>query len=335
MTSLPQNKTHSSCILPQSKKIAKLPKNTSRKPTKAIDDEERTERLLRSGYETFEKGEKEGILKSLKQQTAQFLGLNISKNSKSAHIDWVAQVEELDLDVYNEFLINAIPIYRPDMDLTQQRLTQLRKKIKGWFKSEGKAEKRGGAVVPEEELPQFLENIEELLNSMKVRNFNEFQEKIRTMLRELYKRLGREFKGSECSKHWWFEFQEKHEHIKALWKRLPVKRGGRVSSPVSHYSGQSTCYSPNSPLGKSRQIGMETEEQDNELGTHNNKDFYENLLLFDMNQAEPTFIYNSQETHRFYQKIQESFQTEEQDSERWLDQWRSQWKDRNEDSFYS
>jgi hypothetical protein len=330
MTSLTQNKAHSSCLLPQSKKIAKLPKNTSRKPNKAFDEEEKTERLLRSGYETFEKGEKEGILKSLKQQTVQFLGLNITKSTKSANYNWIAHLEELDLDVYNEFLINAIPIYRPDMELTQQRLTQLRKKVKGWFKSEGKAEKRGGAVVPEEELPQFLESVEELLGSMKVRNFNEFQEKIRSMLRELYKRLGREFKGSECSKHWWFEFQEKHEHIKALWKRLPVKRGGRVSSPVSHYSGQSTCYSPNSPLGKSRQIEMEAEEQD--FGMQNDKDFYENLHLFDLNQAEPTFIYNSQENYRFYKKITEM--QEEDDSEKWLDHWRSQWKDRNEDSFY-
>jgi len=322
MTSLTQNSSHSSCLLPQSKKIAKLPKNTNKRPTKLADDEEKTERLLRSGYETFEKGEKEGILKSIKQQIVQFLGLNIQKNKPVNH-DWVGHLEELDLEVYNEFLVNAIPLYRPDMDLTQQRLTQLRKKVKSWFKSEGKAEKRGGAVVPEEELPQFLQDVEFLLNSMKSRNFAEFQERIRSMLRELYQRLGREFKGTECSKHWWFEFQEKHEHIKALWKKLPVKRGARAASPVSHCSGMSTCYSPNSANGKSRQIGTE-ETQFNE----DSNEFYQDFDIFNLNQAEPTFIFNSQE-YNF------SREDSSEDSNGWLDQWKNQWKHRNEDSFYS
>lgn len=328
MHSLPLPTTHSTGILSQSKKIAKLPKNTTKRQVKIIEDEERTERLLKSGYETFEKGEKEGILRSIKQQTAQFLGLDQGQTIKTANYDWVAYLDELDVDVYNEFLIHAIPIYRSDMELTQLRLTQLRKKVKGWFKSEGKAEKRGGAVVPEEELPQFLEDIEELLTSMKVRNFNEFQEKIRLMLRELYQRLGREFKGTECSKHWWFEFQEKHEHIKALWKKLPVKRGGRASSPVSHYSGMSTCYSPNSPVGLSRNTTVEA-EQENELTTGN--DFYD---LFELNQVEPTLIFSSQENYRFYKKIQEEDTFGEDSDSNWLSHWKSQWKLRKEDSPY-
>ena len=326
MTSLPQMITHSAGILPQSKKIAKLPKNTNKRLTKPADDEEKTDRLLRSGYETFEKGEKEGILRSIKQQTAQFLGLDLRKTTKAAKYDWVSYLDELDLDVYNDFLINAIPLYRPDLELTQQRLTQLRKKVKSWFKSEGKAEKRGGAVVPEEELPHFLEDIEGLLLSMKARNFNEFQEKIRLMLRELYQKLGREFKGTECSKHWWFEFQEKHPHIKALWKKLPVKRGGRISSPVS---GMSTCYSPNSPNGVSRNTIMETEQ---ETGLASGNDFYQDLHFFNLCEVEPTFKYNSQEIFKNEEKEEDSIK--EDSDTNWLARWKSEWKVRADDSFF-
>ncbi len=240
---------HSSALASNSKKIQKQPKTIK----KDLD----SEKLFRTGYETYTKDEKLRILSSLKRQIVSYFELSHSKGSK----DWNSYLDKLDTNKSASFFIKAFPSGLIETELTPKRVAQLKKKIKGWFSSENKSEKRGGAVVSEEELPRFLIRIKTILNDMKTRCFTEFQEKIRSELKELYPKLGREFKGTECSKHWWHEFQERHDEIRTAWKDLPVSRSKKIStnSPLTPISNPSTCITP-SPFPNEEPTAMELED---------------------------------------------------------------------------
>jgi len=123
-------------------------------------------------------------------------------------------------------------------------LVQLRRRVRSWFKADEKPEVKGRAVVPPKELPNFVNAMKGILNEMKVKSFKELKVRVQEHLQQLYQRIGREFKGNEFSKHYWWEFQESHKSIKDLWKALPQKRakkGTVASAPKTQYSTMSTC----------------------------------------------------------------------------------------------
>jgi hypothetical protein len=243
-------------IQTQSKKIGKLPKETyfTTKPLGVLKDIE-TDSLLNTGYDTFAKEEKSEVLRLMKAQVADFERFSLYANA--GQIDWVEHLKQLGTDISIEFLINAMAVVRPGMNV-EERSVSLLKNVKGWFEREGLPEKRGGAVVPPEILPEFLEIMENILSEMKVKSFAVLQKRARQSLEEIYMRIGKEFKGNEFSKHYWWDFQERHSKIKSLWEKLPQTRAKKTSSPKSNRSHVSTCCTPSSDF---QERSFETEYQ--------------------------------------------------------------------------
>jgi len=305
-----------------SKKIGKLPKDTASttKPMGVFKDIE-TDSLLNTGYDTFAKEEKSEILRLMKVQVANFERFD-HLSSDANQIDWVEHLKQLGTEIATEFLINAMAVVRPGMNV-EARSVSLLKNVKGWFEREGLPEKRGGAVVPPEILPEFLEIMENILLDMKVKSFAVLQRRARLALEEIYRRIAKEFKGNEFSKHYWWDFQEKHSKIKSLWEKLPQTRTKKVSSPKSNHSRVSTCCTPSSDFQEGT---FETEYQLTHPVSENDQTAEEwaDLPLTDLQRIESSLVFMTKSGDQT-SSIQEFQGFAEQDDQFWKIDFKNEW----------
>jgi len=333
-----------SCILPSSKKISKLPKDSfSAKKTKITADLEDADGLLSANSDIFSKKEKLQVLEELRSRISQVKGLELIYSSSQGNsspeqenIDWLKCLDKLGPETFNVFLNEVIPQCKPRMALTKKSLVQLRRRVRSWFKADEKPEVKGRAVVPPKELPGFVNAMREILNEMKVKSFKELKVKVQGHLQELYQRLGREFKGNEFSKHYWWEFQESHKSIKELWKALPQKRakkGAAFSAPKTQYSTMSTCGSLDglspSPLSNS----MEVEDQiiNNMLDNTEESEKWSDDIDFEKLQSNFDFMDN---IIMESPDMKEEYQTQESD-DNWLADLKKEWEQSNQITSHS
>lgn len=218
------------------------------------------------GYMTFLATEKKQILDSVKQQIAETEGLIYDELSDNTNegidgVDWIQHLEWLGYEMFNEFLKKAIPLcvrilqfnvpskieQRPYIDLNGKKLLYLRKKIKSWFDSEGIIETSkffklkyrliyylgGAAIIREDEVEEFIENLKEIIPSLPSRNFIKLREKVLPVIENIHKKSERVFSENMFSKHYWSDFTNKHLEVKRLWKKLPRTRASKENQTSS------------------------------------------------------------------------------------------------------
>ncbi len=265
-----------SCLLTSSKKIKKISKSS--KPKKVVDSfafDDDVEELFNFSTDNFNKKEKLKVLDSIKSRISQLQGLQwvyLSQSNSSSlddeSIDWLQCLDKLGSETFNTFLNEIIPRFKPQLaPLNKKALVQFRRRVRSWFKAEMKPEIQGRTVVPLRELPVFLDEMKTILTSMTSKNFKDLKKRVQDVLQDIYQRLGREFKGNEFSKHYWWEFQENHKSIKELWKALPQKRCKKsATEKLKMESGMS----PSSVEDPSPFSVLETEENQTNCISENN-----------------------------------------------------------------
>jgi len=191
-------------------------------------------------YQTFSKDEQKIFLSDLKKQLALHFGVAMVEANFTAEA-LLGYVEEIDLGVYNKILTKILAKHNPSIVADTKTLTQWRKKIKGWIKSEEKPERRGGLVVPPEYSEIFINEIRCILRSMPYRCFKLLKNNVLEVLEAIHNKIHtgpntKPFDSKTCSKHWWHDFVHRNEDIKQLWESLLLKRTVEANntSPKKH-----------------------------------------------------------------------------------------------------
>lgn len=156
---------------------------------------------------------------------------------------WRGYLGHLDYKEFNAILTKVVPSFvrcfampvaycefqKPDFVFSQQNLTQLRKKVKGWFDNEKKAETRGGGLVRDEELPEFKEILKKIIRELhkkRTRSFEWLRSQVIPVMEEIHKKSKtRKTKNNMFSKRFWHSFLHKEENydLKLLWEEIPKK----------------------------------------------------------------------------------------------------------------
>jgi hypothetical protein len=294
-TPKPQTQVSSS-----SKKIQK-PKSSRKQPkTPQTPSDDGNSKI----YKTVPKDTKKLILADLtKGLIAHLIGQGHLQDTIPE--DTLSLIEMARAEEYNKILARVYCSYNPNFEATTKNLTQLRKKIKNWISAVDKDETRGGLVVAPNQLKEFLERVNKILDEIPCRSWDLLQAQLIQVVKEFNEKIGKEFTENTCSKHWWFNFIRSHEEIKDKWEAIPLERSLKKQQKKKQASSETLSDIISTPSIEESQISspdVETEEINHQI----EEEKEEELSNWTFNPEELPSPFTSEQTNENFIKEAEA-----------------------------